>query len=692
MVVAAQAQRTKFKDLDLSLGRIDQRDLLEDNVKVSGQGSEAIGLDLEDKGRPRHHVGDDSTWAQRAFVDTLWKSLGRGQDTVVPGATVHWVRYHLYIAEELKGLPLEVGIETRAAFTLYVNGTRMASDAAGPEPQGIIPAHDSLPRTLVPLTFLADGAPEVIALRLEVPTGAPLRTSGLHLTLHAPSGIYHRNRQMMHYGVFIGINVIILLLSLVLGGADRSERSWPLLGALSLISALSTWCDVAGDAAALGLPVRTTGILNILDTVLIPWPLYLLIMVLGHLRGDLSRKRARLYTISVLVVTGIALLLAVGDYYGVVDTGAGITFTETAVAFIVAVVLLGMLFGLVLAWFAIDVVRLGIKLLRSTGYERWIGGGALASSLLSILLNVLSEFSSFALGSWLSLIANYCAYVAVPVSVAVYLAIRSAHHNRLVARQRDELDAEVKERTAELRTEKERSDALLLNILPAEVAEELKAKGAADAKHFDLATVLFTDFRGFTQLSEQVGPAELVQELNACFKAFDAIMGKYRIEKIKTIGDSYMAAGGLPDPSHGGAVEVVLAALEMQDFMQQHKVERLAAGKPYFEMRVGIHSGPVVAGIVGVNKFQYDIWGDTVNTASRMESSGEVGKVNISEATYRLVVGSPLSVGGQGDGSRTTGNSQLTTPAFTFTPRGKVQAKGKGEMEMFFVHRSSTGA
>ena len=109
-------------------------------------------------------------------------------------------------------------------------------------------------------------------------------------------------------------------------------------------------------------------------------------------------------------------------------------------------------------------------------------------------------------------------------------------------------------------------------------------------------------------------------------------------------------------------------------------------------MRVGIHSGPVVAGIVGVKKFQYDIWGDTVNTASRMESSGEVGKVNISEATYRLVVGSPLSVGGQGDGSRTTGNSQLTTPAFTFTPRGKVQAKGKGEMEMFFVHRSSTGA
>lgn len=198
-------------------------------------------------------------------------------------------------------------------------------------------------------------------------------------------------------------------------------------------------------------------------------------------------------------------------------------------------------------------------------------------------------------------------------------------HGNIHARNK-ELEREVVMRTEELRAEKRRSDELLLNILPEEVAEELKRKGHADAKHFDNATILFTDFKGFTQLSEQVTPTELVAELNTCFKAFDGIMGKYRIEKIKTIGDAYMAAGGLPDPQHCSPVDVVHAALEMQEFMGRHKTEREADGKPCFEMRVGIHTGPVVAGIVGVKKFAYDIWGDAVNTASRIESSGEVGQ------------------------------------------------------------------
>jgi class 3 adenylate cyclase len=213
---------------------------------------------------------------------------------------------------------------------------------------------------------------------------------------------------------------------------------------------------------------------------------------------------------------------------------------------------------------------------------------------------------------------------------------------------------------------KKLSDELLLNILPSSIAEELKSKGNAESKLIDQVTVLFTDFKGFTQLSEQFTPQELVAEINECFSAFDQIMIKHNVEKIKTIGDSYMAAGGLPSSNTTHAEDVILAALEIQQFMAGYKKAREEAGKLFFEIRIGVHSGPVVAGIVGIRKFAYDIWGDTVNTASRMESSAEVGKVNVSETTYNL-----------------------TQDKFSFIYRGKIDAKGKGEISMYFAENKA---
>lgn len=210
--------------------------------------------------------------------------------------------------------------------------------------------------------------------------------------------------------------------------------------------------------------------------------------------------------------------------------------------------------------------------------------------------------------------------------------------------------------------EKKRSEELLLNILPSETADELKETGAAKAKKYDIVTVLFTDFKNFTETSQTMSAEELVQEINYCYSTFDKIIAKYGIEKIKTIGDSYMCAGGLPIVTKTHAEDIVSAALEMIQFIEKEKEERQVAHKIFFEMRIGIHSGPVVAGIVGIKKFAYDIWGDTVNIASRMESSGEAGKINISTSTYDLV-----------------------KDKFQCTFRGEIDAKNKGIMKMYFV-------
>jgi class 3 adenylate cyclase len=234
--------------------------------------------------------------------------------------------------------------------------------------------------------------------------------------------------------------------------------------------------------------------------------------------------------------------------------------------------------------------------------------------------------------------------------------------NRVLEQKVVERTAEVVEQKNEAVKQKKRSDELLLNILPEETAEELKVTGSAKAKHINQATVLFTDMKDFTQLSEKLTPEELVAEINDCFSEFDRILEKFGVEKIKTIGDSYMAAGGLPTPNTTHAKDVVNCALNILQFMQQLNDRKKAEGKISFDIRIGIHTGPVVAGIVGLKKFAYDIWGDTVNIASRMESSGEVGKINISKTTFDLV-----------------------KDEFTCVYRGKVEAKNKGMIDMYFV-------
>lgn len=247
-------------------------------------------------------------------------------------------------------------------------------------------------------------------------------------------------------------------------------------------------------------------------------------------------------------------------------------------------------------------------------------------------------------------------YIAIGIGIALFLsgllAISLFRSNKF-----------MKKTNEIIAYEKKRSDDLLKNILPEETAKELKENGVVKAKQFEQVSVLFTDFKGFTKSSENLDPELLVESINYYFSKFDEITDKYGLEKIKTIGDAYMCAGGLPFAIDDQAVKTCQAAIDIVEFVRKTK-RSINHNLAKFDIRVGINTGPIVAGVVGTKKFQYDIWGDTVNIASRMESSGDVGKVNISESTYDII---------------------KKYDVFKFIYRGEIDTKGKGKMAMYFI-------
>lgn len=221
---------------------------------------------------------------------------------------------------------------------------------------------------------------------------------------------------------------------------------------------------------------------------------------------------------------------------------------------------------------------------------------------------------------------------------------------------------EIERKSAQLQAEIIKSDKLLLNILPGQIAGELKTFGKSYARKYEMVSVLFSDIQGFTTIAETMPPDELINQLDESFRGFDRIVEKYGIEKIKTIGDSYMCVSGLPSPIENHAEVLINVALDMQEFMNGFNALRKIQNLPEFPTRIGVHTGPVIAGVVGITKFAYDIWGNTVNLSSQMEQRSSPGKINISDTTYGLVKNS-----------------------FICTQRGKLPVKGKAEVEMYFV-------
>ena len=279
------------------------------------------------------------------------------------------------------------------------------------------------------------------------------------------------------------------------------------------------------------------------------------------------------------------------------------------------------------------------------------------------------------------------AILSTPLSMSIYLAQDIARTNqnlekqlhqvkilsaktieqerekkKILEGQKEKLEIQVKERTRELEEEKEKSEQLLLNTLPLKVVNDLKENGRTDPESFDDVTVYFSDIVGFTKLSADLSPDVLIYELNEIFTAFDDIMVKHNCERIKTIGDAYLAVCGMPEKKEDHAHHMIRAAIEIRDFLEKRNQESDIKWK----IRIGIHSGRVVGGIVGVRKYIYDVFGDTINTTSRMESSSEPMKINVSEATYNLVKGD-----------------------FKFIKRDPMEIKGLGIIRMYFLDHTT---
>lgn len=250
------------------------------------------------------------------------------------------------------------------------------------------------------------------------------------------------------------------------------------------------------------------------------------------------------------------------------------------------------------------------------------------------------------------LLLSSIAWLTVAFSISLGFVSEKNHRISFIQQQT------ISRQKTIIEKEKNESEKLLLNILPFKVAKELKETGRAEPRRYNSITILFTDFQGFTELVASIPAITLVEELNDIFTHFDDIVEDEGIEKIETIGDAYLAAGGLPEETPHHALKCVRAAKRMIDYLDN----RNSQNQIKWNMRVGIHSGPIVAGVVGKKKFAYDLFGDTINTASRIETAGEPGKINISASTYNLV-----------------------KEKFECIPRGQIYAKGKGQIEMYFV-------
>jgi adenylate cyclase len=627
-----------------------------------------------DSGSWKFKAGDNLQWATKNIDNAGWVKASPVIHSIKECNRIGfkgkgWFRMYIDVDTSLVAKPLILDFMSNGAVELYIDGRAISMTGTMKSVGESIYQKPFFPSVFV----LNDTGVHVISVRYEniyyesLLKGWSGNNAGFNIAIYQYHAYFEaRKENILFQSLFLlisgGIFLALFLSHLVMYFFHRQYSANLIfslfnlgLGVFFLVSYVAGFIEVADTKKGL-LPVF----------VLAPAVSFLALNLLVNRLFIWSRIRV---VISALFFTAVSIC----------------TFIE----YRIAVLLLFIYLAYTLVEAAIVVI---IALKRKVPGAKTLSVGILATFLLFAIIAIGSTAGKLSFEGYLGLvfiILGMLTIFSLPLSMSAYLAWSFARVNkdlavqlekvgalsqktleqeqekqRILESQNDDLELQVAARTIELTQQKEalakekkKSDDLLLNILPAEVAEELKETGTTKAQHFDHVTVLFTDFVNFTQISEQLSPEQLVQELHECFRAFDDIMERNGLEKIKTIGDAYLAVSGMPVANESHAYNAVKAGLEIVEFIRNR-----SSGKHSFEVRVGINSGELVAGIVGVKKFAYDIWGDTVNMASRMESNSESGRVNISENTHALVLND-----------------------FTFTYRGKINAKNKGAVDMYFV-------
>ncbi|MCF8368375.1 MAG: hypothetical protein K9G76_04975 [Bacteroidales bacterium] len=621
----------------------------------------------------KYHPGDDTLWADPFYDDNHWDTLSTQLNLVKLGDTIFkgqcWFRLHIRIDSSLRNKTYALLMDQQGASEVYLNGKLINS--FGKVSDSIETEKTDNPKMVPGLIQFSDSLQYVLAVRYSnLRANRALKiyreaNAGFNLRIKEHDNAMRSLKAQVNAGflvlflfmVFLILGLVHLLLFLFY----RQQKSNLYYSIFMLLFAGLNYVVFQSNSITENPTLNNKAgfIMSLL------FPLFF-IPLTGFLYSLFMKKIPRIFWITV----GIAVILSLLYYLD-------ISFIPQ--------LYIGFVF---LLW--IEVTRLVIRALIKKFDGAWILGIGVLFFILfftGIMIYVirfgnieLSGQSAFAIAFALMTLA---AVLSIPLSMSVYLARDFAKTNvnlskqleqvkilsaksleqerekkRILEGQKEKLEILVTERTKELAAEKEKTEELLLNTLPLKVVNELKQNGKAEPESFEDVTVYFSDIVGFTNISSQLEPKTLIGELNEIFTGFDGIMEKHSCERIKTIGDAYLAVSGMPERNENHAENMVRAAMEIRQFL----AERNKTSNIDWQVRIGIHTGKVVGGIVGVKKYIYDVFGDAINTTSRMESSSEPNQINVSETSFLLL-----------------------KEKFNFRAREPMQIKGKGEMRMYFL-------